>query len=125
MLYSSPWAGVEPTTSVVIDSGCIGSCKSNYHTITVTTAPWKISILYYDISSEQEVGLGQELKLKKGDKMRFTSDLSYKHCGTAEIMFIEIGEAIERVQVGNQVFIEDGPLNFKVVAKGIYSFFIL
>lgn len=67
---------------------------------------------------KEEVGLGQELKLKKGDKMRFTSDLSYKHCGTAEIMFIEIGEAIERVQVGNQVFIEDGPLNFKVVAKG-------
>jgi hypothetical protein len=26
----------ELTTSVVIDTGCIGSCKSNYHTITVT-----------------------------------------------------------------------------------------
>jgi len=29
----------ELTTSVVIDTDCIGSCKSNYNTITVTTAP--------------------------------------------------------------------------------------
>ena len=39
MLYSSPWAGVEPTTSMVIGTDCIGSCKSNYHTIMATTAP--------------------------------------------------------------------------------------
>jgi hypothetical protein len=30
--------GVEPTTSVVIGTDCIGSCKSNYHTITPTAA---------------------------------------------------------------------------------------
>ena len=40
MLYSSPWAGIEPTTSVVIGTDCIGRCKSNYHTITATTAPY-------------------------------------------------------------------------------------
>jgi len=28
-LCNSPWAGVEPTTSVVIGTDCIGSCKSN------------------------------------------------------------------------------------------------
>jgi hypothetical protein len=28
----------EPTTLVVIGTHCIGSCKSNYHTITTTTA---------------------------------------------------------------------------------------
>jgi len=39
LLYTSPWAGVESTTSVVIDTECIGSCKSNYLTITATTAP--------------------------------------------------------------------------------------
>jgi hypothetical protein len=39
MLYTSPWLRFELTTSVVIDTDCIGSCKSNYHTITVTTAP--------------------------------------------------------------------------------------
>ena len=37
MLYSSSWAGVEPTSSVAIATDCIG----NYHTITVTTAPYK------------------------------------------------------------------------------------
>ena len=39
MLYTSPWAGVEPTTSVVIGTYCIVSCKSIYRTITVTTTP--------------------------------------------------------------------------------------
>ena len=31
-------AGFELTTLVVIGTDCIGSCKSNYHTITTTTA---------------------------------------------------------------------------------------
>jgi hypothetical protein len=38
-LYTSPWPRFELTTSVVIGTHCIGSCKSNYHTITATTAP--------------------------------------------------------------------------------------
>ena len=44
ILYTSPWVGVEPTTSVVIGTDCIGSCKSNYHMTTATMAPvnyWK------------------------------------------------------------------------------------
>ncbi|XP_071160457.1 pyruvate kinase-like isoform X2 [Mytilus edulis] len=65
-----------------------------------------------------EVGLGQELKMAVGDKMRFTSDPTYRECGTPENMFVEVGEAIDRVQIGNQVIIEDGPLTFKVTAKG-------
>ena len=39
MLYISHWAGVEPTTSVVIGTDCIGSCYTNNHTITAMTAP--------------------------------------------------------------------------------------
>jgi len=39
MLYTSPWSRFELTSSVVIGTDCIGSCKSNYHTITVPTAP--------------------------------------------------------------------------------------
>jgi hypothetical protein len=39
MLYTSPWLRFELTTSVVIGTDCIGSCKSNYHMITATTAP--------------------------------------------------------------------------------------
>ena len=33
------WVGIELTNLVVIDTDCTGSCKSNYHTITITTAP--------------------------------------------------------------------------------------
>ena len=39
MLYTSPWSRFELTTSVVIDTDSIGSCKTNYHTITATMAP--------------------------------------------------------------------------------------
>jgi hypothetical protein len=39
MLYTSLWSRFELTTFVVIGTNCIGSCKSNYHTITTTTAP--------------------------------------------------------------------------------------
>ena len=38
MLYTSPRAGFELTTLVVIGTDCTGSCKSNYHTITTKTA---------------------------------------------------------------------------------------
>ena len=39
MLYTSPWSRFEPKISVMIGTDCIGSCKSNYHTIMATTAP--------------------------------------------------------------------------------------
>jgi len=33
------WAWFELTTLVVVGTDCIGSCESNYHMITATTAP--------------------------------------------------------------------------------------
>ena len=36
LLYTSHWSRFELTTSVVIGTDCIGSCKSNYHATTVT-----------------------------------------------------------------------------------------
>jgi hypothetical protein len=45
-VYTSPWSRFELTTSVVIDTDCIDSCESNYHTITATAAlnpHWKWS----------------------------------------------------------------------------------
>ena len=49
------WVGFELTTLVVIGTDCIGSCKSNYHTITTTTAPHRRSkINYTNISLEQK-----------------------------------------------------------------------
>jgi hypothetical protein len=61
-LYTSPWSRFELTTAMVIGTNYIGSCKSNYHTITATTAPflyvirnrhfiygWQFSWLFRDI----------------------------------------------------------------------------
>ena len=39
MLYTSPWSRYKHTTSVVVGTDCIGSCKSKYHVTTVTTDP--------------------------------------------------------------------------------------
>ena len=61
--YTSPWAAYELKTLVVIGTDCIGSCKSNYHTITTTTAPKNTSnisqtcesiILWENPESEKE-----------------------------------------------------------------------
>jgi hypothetical protein len=39
------WTGFELTHLAVIDTDCTGSCKSNYHTITTTTASRQYLIL--------------------------------------------------------------------------------
>ena len=36
--YTSPWAGIELTSVVVMGTDRTGSCKSNYHMITTTKA---------------------------------------------------------------------------------------
>ena len=41
LLYTAPSSKFELKTSVVIGTDCIDSCKSNYHTITATTALYK------------------------------------------------------------------------------------
>jgi hypothetical protein len=35
------------TTSVVIATDCTGSCKSNYHTITIMTMPYMYTVVKY------------------------------------------------------------------------------
>jgi hypothetical protein len=49
MFYTSPWSRFELTTSVVIGTDYIGSCKSYYHAITVTTAPFLIRTKMVDM----------------------------------------------------------------------------
>jgi hypothetical protein len=49
MLYTSPWVAFEPTTSVVIGTDCIGSCKSNYHTIMANFENCYYKLEMYDM----------------------------------------------------------------------------
>ena len=44
---TSAWAGFKLTTLVGIGADCIGSCKSNYHTIKTTMAPLKEGMTTY------------------------------------------------------------------------------
>ena len=50
MLYNSPWSRFELTTSVVIGTDCIGSCKSNYHMITAMMAPFTVMAYNNDVN---------------------------------------------------------------------------
>ena len=38
--YTSPWTGFKLTTLVMIGTDCISGCKTNYHTIMTTPAPF-------------------------------------------------------------------------------------
>jgi hypothetical protein len=42
MLYTSPGSRFELATLAVIGTDCIGSCKSNYHTITAMMGLWVV-----------------------------------------------------------------------------------
>jgi hypothetical protein len=53
LLSISPWSRLELTTSVVIGTDCIGSCKSNYHTMTATTAPLNWNIVENGVKCHQ------------------------------------------------------------------------
>jgi hypothetical protein len=43
LLHLSVWAEFKLASLVVIGNDCMDSCKSNYHTITATTAPFRHS----------------------------------------------------------------------------------
>jgi hypothetical protein len=45
--HTPPWTGFELIMLVVMGTDCTGSCKSNYHTITTTTAPIFNEILFH------------------------------------------------------------------------------
>ena len=47
LLYTSPWSKFELTTSVVIGTDCICSCKSNYHTITPQNTWYYSTFVWY------------------------------------------------------------------------------
>jgi len=40
------WFRFKLTTLVMIATNCIGSCKSNYHAIKVTTAPKRLKVFH-------------------------------------------------------------------------------
>lgn len=66
----------------------------------------------------KEVGLDQELKLKTGDKMRFSIDEQYRDNGNESVMFIDAALVFSQIKTGSTVIIEDGPLTFVIKEKG-------
>jgi hypothetical protein len=66
--------GLEPTTLVVIVTDCIGSCKSNYHTITTMTTPWNVSdsiaLLVEDTKGVIRIRISKKNRQHNGQKKR-------------------------------------------------------
>ena len=67
MLYTSPWSRFELTTSVVIGTECIGSCKSSNHTIMATMAPTKIVKQFRFVSNLLTLSIPDEWLFQKKD----------------------------------------------------------
>jgi hypothetical protein len=61
-------SGIRTDNFVVIGKDCIGSCKSNYHTITTTTAPVVIGKRYPGKVVEKNHGneAARKLQIKEG-----------------------------------------------------------
>ena len=81
--YMLPWTGFELTTLVVIGTNCTGSCKSNYHTITIRTVPSECWNFIYNIMiiSQQTIILleeGADAKIRKSKKDRQHNDQKKK-----------------------------------------------
>jgi hypothetical protein len=68
--HSFPWLRFELTTSVMIGTGCICSCKSNYHTITPTTAPFKAEMMRDSLRQKQVLEILPEMRLNKAANPR-------------------------------------------------------
>jgi hypothetical protein len=65
--------GFELTTLVVMDTDCIGSCKSNYHIITAMTSRIKIIIIIIIINNwwnSEATKLGKMMTIKRPTKFR-------------------------------------------------------
>ena len=94
--YTSQWAGFEFTTLVVIGTDCIGSCKSNCHTIMTTTdvscrmrvmgsLTWNRKIYFYNrkiwiftvkspmVDGVQSLGPGLKMGSNEEIKLRYYS----------------------------------------------------
>ncbi|XP_022345533.2 pyruvate kinase PKM-like [Crassostrea virginica] len=69
-------------------------------------------------SLAKEEGLGQELKMKTGDKMRFSIDEKYCEHGNENVMFFEAALVFDNIKTGSKVIIEDGPLTLIIKEKG-------
>jgi hypothetical protein len=64
------WAEFKPTIAVVIDSDCIGSCRPNYHTITIPTDPMRMvvrSIKRKTNKGNAKCGVSPRLKIRPCD----------------------------------------------------------
>jgi hypothetical protein len=74
--YTPPCAGFELTTLVVIGTDCIGSGKSNYHTIPTTTAAMMYKDLIFEKRKYNTVGTVAKPSRKMG-KMESKSILPH------------------------------------------------
>ena len=87
--YTSPWAGFELTTLVVICTECIGSCKSKYHTITIMTTPCSRTflmnliahiIILNEIMTTVNLLKTKSNKIQKKQRLRFTTQTVIVYC---------------------------------------------
>ncbi|XP_041355957.1 pyruvate kinase PKM-like [Gigantopelta aegis] len=62
--------------------------------------------------------LSRRIKLNVGERVKFTSDIAMKDKGERDHMYVNDADFIQRTKVGDQIYIQDGPLRVVVDEKG-------
>ncbi|KFD50195.1 hypothetical protein M514_08940 [Trichuris suis] len=63
-------------------------------------------------------GVEAEMDLKKGEKLRLTTDDKYKEASTESLVYVDYKNITSVLSVGSRVFIDDGLISLKVVSVG-------
>eukprot|EP01061_Rhynchopus_euleeides_P047322 TRINITY_DN943_c0_g1_i1.p1 TRINITY_DN943_c0_g1~~TRINITY_DN943_c0_g1_i1.p1 ORF type:complete len:570 (+),score=162.44 TRINITY_DN943_c0_g1_i1:48-1757(+) len=61
---------------------------------------------------------GGELQFKTGDKLKLTTDEAFRTEGTKDCIFVDYKNITQVMNVGQQVFVDDGVLSLVVTEKG-------
>lgn len=63
-----------------------------------------------------EGGGSAEVELKKGEKLKLTTDRAYMEKGNGQIIYVDYDNIIKVVQPGNRIYVDDGLLSLMVTA---------
>ena len=62
---------------------------------------------------------GKEIKLKKGSKIKLTTDQTFRENCNEEILWIDLQTISKVIQIGRRIFIDDGRISVVATEIGL------
>ena len=60
-----------------------------------------------------------EVLLSQGDTIKLSIDKKYYECGDKDTIYVDYTQIVDTLSIGDLVYIDDGLISTKVVAKGM------